>query len=102
MSDQNLNERVSYLEAQDKNIFHQLDEIKTDVRDIKRLTVAVERIALQTKSTSEQVVGINERLDHLEQAPAEEAKYYKRVIISCIVTGVISLILGAVLSLIIK
>lgn len=102
MSDQNLNERVSYLEAQNKNIFHQLDEIKEDVRDIKRLTVAVERIALQTKSTSEQVVGINERLDNLEQAPAEEAKHYKRVIISCIVTGVISLILGAVLSLIIK
>ena len=102
MVDQNINERVSYLEAQDKNIFHQLDEIKEDVRDIKRLTVAVERIALQTKSTSEQVVGINERLDNLEQAPAEEANYYKRVIISCIVTGVISLILGAVLSLIIK
>lgn len=102
MSDQNLNERVSYLEAQDKNIFHQLDEIKEDVRDIKRLTVSVERIALQTKSTSEQVVGINERLYNLEQAPAEEAKYYKRVIINCIVTGVISLILGAVLSLIIK
>ena len=97
MSDQNLNERVSYLEAQDKTIFHQLD-----VRDLKRLTVAVERIALQTKSTSEQVVGINERLDHLEQAPAEEAKYYKRVIISCVVTGVLSLVLGAVLSLIIK
>lgn len=102
MSDQNLNERVSYLEAQDKNIFHQLDEIKEDVRDIKRLTVAVERIALQTKSTSEQVVGINERLDNLEQAPVEEAKYYKRVILSCIITGVLSLILGAVLSLIIK
>ena len=102
MSDQNLNERVSYLEAQDKNIFHQLNEIKEDVRDIKRLTVAVERIALQTKSTSEQVAGINERLDNLEQAPAEESKYYKRVIISCIITGVISLILGAVLSLIIK
>ena len=102
MSDQNLNERVSYLEAQDKNIFHQLDEIKEDVRDIKRLTVAVERIALQTKSTSEQVAGINERLDNLEQAPTEEAKYYKHVIISCIITGVVSLILGAVLSLIIK
>ena len=57
MVDQNLNERVSYLEAQDKNIFHQLDEIKTDVRDIKRLTVAVERIALQTKSTL--VIAVN-------------------------------------------
>lgn len=97
-----LNERITYLEAQDQNIFHQLDEIKEDVRDIKRLTVAVERIALQTKATSEQVAGINERLGTLEQAPAEEAKYYKRVIVSCIVTGVISLILGTVLSLIFK
>lgn len=100
--DDHILERLATCESNDKNIFHQLDEIKEDVRDIKRLTVAVERIALQTKSTNEQVVGINERLDNLEQAPAEEAKYYKRVIISCIITGVISLILGAVLSLIIK
>ena len=98
----NINERIAFLEAQDKNIFHQLNEIKSDVRDIRRLTMAVEKVAEQTRVTAERVEGIDSRLDVLEQAPAEEAKYFKRVIISCIVTGVISLILGAVLSLIIK
>ena len=97
-----LNERVASLEVQDKNIFHQLDEIKEDVRDIKRLTVAVERIALQTKTTSEQVTGINERLDVLERAPAAEAHHYKRTVISGIITCIVGVLLGAVLSLILK
>ena len=36
-------ERIATLEANNANIFHQLDEIKTDVKDIRRLTVAVEK-----------------------------------------------------------
>lgn len=97
-----LNERVASLEAQDKNIFHQLDEIKEEVRDIRRLTVAVEKVAEQTRLTAEQVSGINDRLDTLEHAPVEQAEYYKRTIWSCIITGVISILIGAFFTLIIK
>ena len=37
-TDDSINGRISTLEANDRNIFHQLDEIKSDVRDIRRLT----------------------------------------------------------------
>ena len=97
-----LNERVASLEAQEKNVFHQLDEIKEDVKDIRRLTVAVEKIAEQTNTTAEQVHGINSRLDTLEHAPVADARHYKRIVISSIITGIVGVLLGAVLSLILK
>ena len=40
-----VDERLSTLEANDKTLFHQVDELKEDIRDIRRLTVAVEKIA---------------------------------------------------------
>ena len=40
-----IDERLSTLEANDKTLFHQIDELKEDIRDIRRLTVAVEKIA---------------------------------------------------------
>ena len=95
-------ERIATLEANNANIFHQLDEIKTDVKDIRRLTVAVEKIAVQTESTAHKVDNIDIRLDNVEQRPAADFTHYKRVIIGSICTGVIGVIIGAVFALIIK
>ncbi len=97
-----ITERVTRLEADDKNIFHQLDEIKTEVRDIRRLCTAVEKIAVQTKNTEQKVNDISDRLENVEKAPAEEFKHYKRVIYGCIITGTIGVILGALLAMILK
>ena len=58
-TEENINERISTLEANERNIFHQLDEIKNDVRDIRRLTAAVEKVALQTENTSKKVYSID-------------------------------------------
>ena len=41
----NIDERLSTLEADDKTLFHQIDELKEEVRDIRRLTIAIEKIA---------------------------------------------------------
>ncbi len=95
-------ERLAKLEADGKNIFHQLDEIKNEVRDIRRLTSAVEKIAVKTDDTAQRVADISERLECVEQTPAEDFKYYKRSLLSSLATGIIGLILGAVFSLIIK
>ena len=62
-------ERISTLEANDKVLFHQVDELKEDVRDIRRLTVAIEKIAgkvdnidLKVDNVGSKVNGIDERL----------------------------------------
>ena len=95
-------ERLAILEAEDKNIFHQHDEIKSEVKDIRRLTAAVEKMAEQMKNTSCKVDAIDRRLNCVEKAPAEDFKHYKQIIINCIITGILGAVIGAVLAMIIK
>lgn len=97
-----LHERVATAEADIKNLFHQTKELKNEVNDIHKLTTSVELIAKQTVDINKKVDGIDKRLDTVEKAPAEDLKHYKRIIISCIITGVISLIIGAIGALILK
>lgn len=100
--EQKNSERIAKLEADGKNIFHQLDEIKTEVRDIRKLTAAVEKIAVQTENTAKKVDNISERLECVEREPTNDFKYYKRLIIGTLSTGVIGIIVGALFALIIK
>lgn len=102
ITEENISGRISTLEANERNIFHQLDEIKNDVRDIRRLTAAVEKVAMQTENTAKKVDSIDKRLACVEQTPAEDIRYYKRVVLGCITTGIIGIILGAVAALILK
>jgi hypothetical protein len=54
------------------------------------------------QSVDEKVGNIDTRLDAIEKQPSEDIKYYKRTIISCVATGIITAVLGALLALIIK
>ncbi len=101
-TEENISGRISSLEANEKNIFHQLDEIKLDVRDIQRLTAAVERMALQMQSTAERVGSIDKRLAFVEQAPAEDMRYYRRTAVCCALSGIIGTLLGAISALFLK
>ena len=100
--DEHTLERLATCEVNDKNIFHQLDEIKKEMTDTRQLTIAVKELAVSVKATAEKVDDISDRLSTVEHAPAEDFKHYKRVIIGCIITGTIGIILGAVMTLIIK
>lgn len=102
MESENLAQRVAALEANEKNIFHQLTEIKEDVKDIRRLTVAVERIAVKTETIDEKVDGIDKRLGNVESAPVEDYKHFKRLIIGGFITTILAAILTAVLSQILR
>ena len=95
-------ERLAICEANDSNIFHQLTEIKTEVKDIRRLTSAVEKIAVQTKTTAEKVDDIGRRLDTVERMPAEDHRHYRRVLWDCLITGLAGALLGGLLSLLLR
>lgn len=60
-------ERIAVLEANDRNIFHQLDEHKLAIENIQRLVISVEKIADKTNSISDKVDQIDERLNQVEQ-----------------------------------
>lgn len=97
-----VHERLASLEANEKNIFHRLDEMKSELHDIHKLASSVEVIANQTVSINEKVDNIDKRLDVVEKAPVKDFKYYKRTVVSCLITGVLTAILGAVLALILR
>ena len=88
-----IDERISTLEADDKTLFHQIDELKEEVRDIRRLTIAIEKIAgkvdnigLKVDNVDNKVNGIDERLQTVEHVPATNWNKFKQAIISSIVS----------------
>lgn len=104
-----IDERLSTLEANDKTLFHQLDELKEDVRDIRRLTIAIEKIAgkvdnigLKVDNVDNKVNGIDERLQTVEHVPVTNWNKLKQAIISSIVSVVVGGLLGALIALVIK
>lgn len=97
-----LHERVARLEADEKTIFHQLTEIKDEVKDIRRLTAAVEKIAVKTESIDEKVDDMGSRISAVENEPAQNFAHYKRLAFGNIITAVISAVCAAILALIMK
>lgn len=106
-------ERLALCEANDKNIFHQLAEIKDELKDQRTLVVAVEKIATETKQISEKVDRIDKRTgDHaekiearvatLEAEPARKYNKYKETLITSIITLVVGLVIGGLLALVMK
>ena len=72
------------------------------VNSTDRLAVNMEYMAKEQKKQGDRLEKQNERLDKLEHEPAEDFKHYKKVVIGCIITGVLGALIGAVLTLIIK
>lgn len=97
-----VDERLSTLEANDKTLFHKVDELKEDVRDIRRLTIAVEKIAGKVDNIDSKVNGIDERLQTVEHVPADNWAKFKQAIISSIVSVIVGGLLGALIALVVK
>ena len=104
-----IDERVSTLEANDKTLFHRIDELREEVRDIRRLTIAIEQIAgkvdnidLKVDNVDNKVNGIDERLQTVEHVPADTWTKFKQASISSIVSVVVGGLLGALIALVIK
>lgn len=95
-------ERIAALEADIRNIFHQLDGLKESVGDLHRLTTAVEKLATQGASTAKAVDKIDKRLEVVERMPWDEARHYRRLIIGAICSGVIGALIGAIMGVVLR
>lgn len=91
-------ERIAKLEADSKTIFHQLTELQKDVRSLRDLTVSVREMAVTLSAVKDGQEEIRDRLRSLESVPGEDARYYKRTAFSCIITGVLSALVGAAIA----
>ena len=97
-----IHERLARLEADEKNIFHQLSEIKEEVKDIRRLTNAVEQIAIKTESIDLKVDEMGSRISEVEKEPIADFTHFKRVIASAVITAALSTVTVAILTLIMR
>lgn len=102
MAQLDVNERVAKLEADDKVLFHYVDEIRSDVKDLRQLTIAVKEIAVGQKGVTEKLDRIDSRLQNVENNPAEDFRHYKRLIMGCLLTTSITAVVTAILSVIFK
>ncbi|MBQ8550246.1 MAG: hypothetical protein IKL44_05135 [Clostridia bacterium] len=91
-------ERIASLEANEKNIFHALDETKQDIRVLQELTKAVQKIADRTDNTAALLEKVDKRLAKIERKPAADFDHYKKAFITAAVTGAAGILFGALFS----
>ena len=85
-----------------KSLQHQVDSIRDDIAIIHDLQSNVSVISATTARTEKTVDEISTRITALEAAPYSELKDYKGTLIKALITGVIGVIIGAVMALVIK
>ena len=84
-----------------KSLKHRMN--KHDERDktLTELTTSVKTLAVNMEYMAKEQQKQGERLERLEREPSDNFKYYKRLIIGCVLITVIGAILGAVLAIVI-
>jgi len=95
-----IEEKVAAMEAHESDIDRQISEIKGELKDLRGLTAAIERLAVSVKSMSEKVDKIDGRLASVESEPADEYRHYKRLAIGGIITGVIGWLFALITTLV--
>lgn len=95
-------ERIAVLEANDKNIFHQLDEHKVAIDNIQRLIISVEKIADKTNNISDKVDQIDDRLNLVEKQPLKKYEKLKELILTAILSVIGGIVVGVLTTLLLK
>lgn len=81
---------------------HRVKGCEEQQKTMNNLIKVVDKLAVNMENMLEAQKGQSGRLLKLEQAPVEDHKYYKRLIVGCIMTTVIGIVIGAVFALILK
>ena len=86
------------MEDEHDRISHRLTAVEESVREIGRLTVSVEKMAVSMETMSKEQAKMSERLTDIEQKPARRWDS----VIGAVITGIIGLLIGLVSAGIIK
>ena len=102
-----MNEQEVAIKLNDHNheiasLKHRVKGCEENQKALAELIRSVDKLANSMENMVNEQKEQGERLERLENAPADDFKYYKRLIAGCVITGIIGAILGAVLALILK
>lgn len=89
-------------ENQIKSLKHRMNNVEESYKALSELATSVKVLAVNMKHMADEQTKQGERLERLEQEPAEEHKNNKRTIINCIITGIISAAISAIMTFIIS
>lgn len=79
-----------------------MEKVENKQEVIFEISKNVEKLAINMEHMANEQKNIKDRIDNLEKEPIENVKYYKRVAISCIITAIVSGVIGALITLLIK
>lgn len=95
--------KVAALEMRVENIIEELKELKDEVKDMRGLTTAIEKLTVvvgtmneKIDATNTNVAKLDTRLESIEREPADDFRHYKRLAIGGIITGIIGIIFALV------
>lgn len=87
-------------EARSKSNTKRLDRLDRLLEEQQEMALAVKELATNMKHMLEEQKRQGARLESLEKAPVDEAVYYKRMAVGCVITGIIGAVLSTVLAII--
>ena len=86
-------------EQEIKSLKHRMNDCEDSQALLNKLINSVDKLAINMDYMNKELQVQGKRLEKLENAPVEEYTHYKRLIIGCIITGVVGAILGAVFAI---
>lgn len=101
MEEQDVVLKINDHEHEIGSLKHRVKNLEEKQSEISSLTNSVNELAINMRYMLEEQKDQGNRLRKLESEPADNAKYYKRTIITSIITAVAGAIIGAVLALVI-
>lgn len=102
MTNEEIAVRLENHEQEIKSLKHRMTEREEREKSLSDLTTSVKTLAVNMEYMAKEQQKQGERLEKLEHAPADDFKYYKRLIIGCILTTVVGAGIGAVLAIILR
>lgn len=86
------------MEKELENLERRVEKLENIFDTVNKLTVQIEKLALETKYSREDINKLIERVDLLEQKPAKRWD----TVITSILTGIIGAVIGAIVAILSK
>ena len=88
-------------DEQIKTLFNSVNRLENITTEINKLALSIEKIATNQTAMLEQQKQLRNDVDQIKDQPVRDAHDIKMTVIKCVVSGVVSAIIGALLALII-
>lgn len=102
MTNEEIAVKLEHHEQEIKSLKHRMEAREGKDKTLSDLASSVKTLAVHMEYMAAEQKKQGERLEKLEHAPADDFKYYKRLIIGCVITTIVGGIIGAVLAVVLR